>query len=103
MKIKTANQVSGRATGALFFSGFGALWFLLALYVREQLHTATIAGLLLGLLLFVVYVIQFGLSQMNFVKQLGDVAEYDGKFRCRLHDCLFIWGKAVGLLSTSHK
>jgi hypothetical protein len=26
MKIQTANQVSGRAIGAIFFAGFGALW-----------------------------------------------------------------------------
>ena len=26
MKIETANQLSGRAIGALFFAGFGALW-----------------------------------------------------------------------------
>jgi hypothetical protein len=48
-EMQTANQLSGRATGALFFTGFGALWFILALYVREQLHRAVIAGLLTGL------------------------------------------------------
>ena len=52
-KIQTANQLSGRAIGALFFAGFGALWLLLALYVREQLHTAMIAWLLLGLAVLV--------------------------------------------------
>ena len=46
---QTANQLSGRATGALFFAGFGALWLLLASYLRGQLHAATLAGLLLGL------------------------------------------------------
>jgi len=33
----TANQINGRATGALFFSGFGALWLILGSYVRESL------------------------------------------------------------------
>jgi hypothetical protein len=33
----TQNQLSGRATGALFFSVFGALWIGLGLYVRETL------------------------------------------------------------------
>jgi hypothetical protein len=42
--IQTANQLSGRAIGALFFAGFGALWLLLALYVREQLHAVPASG-----------------------------------------------------------
>lgn len=51
----TANQLSGRATGAIFFSGFGALWIVLALYVREILTVdrilsvvAVLAALLLS-------------------------------------------------------
>ena len=47
-KIQNANQLSGRAIGALFFSGFGALWLLLALYAMERLAAITIAALLLG-------------------------------------------------------
>lgn len=35
--VVTQNQLSGRATGALFFSVFGALWIGLGLYVRETL------------------------------------------------------------------
>ena len=49
MKIQTANQLSGRATGALFFAGFGTLWIALALYALERLSIATVAGLLLGM------------------------------------------------------
>lgn len=49
MKIQTANQLSGRATGALFFSGFGALWVGLALYALERLNAGTVFGLLLVL------------------------------------------------------
>lgn len=33
MITQTANQRSGRAIGAMIFAGFGAAWFLLALYV----------------------------------------------------------------------
>jgi hypothetical protein len=49
MKIQTANQLSGRAIGALFFSGFGALWIALALYALERLNATTVSGLMLGL------------------------------------------------------
>ncbi len=50
----TANQLSGRAIGAIFFSGFGALWITLALYVKEILTVYRILGvasILAGLLL----------------------------------------------------
>lgn len=32
----TANQLKGRAIGAIFFSGFGALWIGIALYVKHS-------------------------------------------------------------------
>ena len=54
MKIHDANQLSGRATGALFGAGFGAIWLALALYALEWLSVATVAGLLLGLAALVV-------------------------------------------------
>ena len=47
--IQNANQLSGRATGALFFAGFGALWIALALYAMERLNAATISGILIAL------------------------------------------------------
>ncbi len=34
--IQNANQLSGRAMGSLFFTGFGALWLLLALYATAK-------------------------------------------------------------------
>jgi small-conductance mechanosensitive channel len=43
----TANQLSGCAIGALFFAGFGALWFVLALHVRERLTAGAVAGIAL--------------------------------------------------------
>lgn len=43
----TANQIGGRAVGAMFFTGFGALWLLLALYARQQFDAASIAAVAL--------------------------------------------------------
>lgn len=51
--IATANQLSGRATGALFFVGFGSLWLFLSLYALERLNVATVSGLVLGLVILV--------------------------------------------------
>ena len=51
---KYANQISGRAVGALFFAAFGAIWLLLAFYALERLTITTILGIasvLLGLVL----------------------------------------------------
>jgi len=48
--LPTANQLGGRATGALFFTGFGALWLLLSLYAQETLNLGTELGVLLGAL-----------------------------------------------------
>lgn len=45
---QTANQLGGRAIGALFFTGFGALWLFLSLYARQTLSVATSIGVLLG-------------------------------------------------------
>ena len=45
----TANQLSGRAIGSIFFSGFGALWLILGLYIRQSFSGAGIAGAALGL------------------------------------------------------
>lgn len=41
--IRTANHWSSRAIGAMIFTGFGALWFLLGLYVHQQLTAAGVA------------------------------------------------------------
>jgi len=49
--MQNANQLSGRAIGALFFAGFGALWLFLSLYVREILNIETVSSVLLGLAL----------------------------------------------------
>jgi len=45
----TANQLSGRATGSLFFTGFGTLWLVLGLYLREIVGAGFLAGISAGL------------------------------------------------------
>jgi hypothetical protein len=54
MKIENANQLSGRATGAIFFTGFGALWLMLSLYARQQLSVVSVSGVTLGLVILLV-------------------------------------------------
>jgi len=39
----TANRIGGRAIGALFFTGFGAIWLLLGLYAKERLTAAPLS------------------------------------------------------------
>jgi hypothetical protein len=46
----TANEFRGKAIGATFFTGFGAIWLGLSLYVRELLSTSTITLLVVGTL-----------------------------------------------------
>lgn len=41
----TANQLSGRATGSLFFTGFGTLWLTLGLYLREIVSAGYLTGI----------------------------------------------------------
>jgi hypothetical protein len=51
MKMQTANQLAGRAIGAMFFAVFGAIWLVLAFYALQMLRPATVSGLVLGLAL----------------------------------------------------
>ena len=51
--IQTANQLSGRAIGVIFFAGFGAIWLSLSLYALELLHATTLSGVLLGMAVLV--------------------------------------------------
>ena len=50
----TSNRIGGRAVGALFFTGFGVLWLVLALYVKQWLTADNIFAVVCGagLLLF---------------------------------------------------
>jgi hypothetical protein len=45
----TANQLRGRAIGSIFFSGFGALWIALALYIKQTLSVDLAIGIGAGL------------------------------------------------------
>jgi uncharacterized membrane protein YccF (DUF307 family) len=45
----TANQLSGRATGSLFFIGFGMLWLTLGLYLREIISAVFLTAISAGL------------------------------------------------------
>ena len=47
-KIHSANQLSGRAVGSMFFSVFGAIWILLSLYAGQMLRPATVSLTLLA-------------------------------------------------------
>ncbi len=49
----SANQVGGRAIGALFLTGFGAIWLLLGLYARERLSPSTLSLVACGTVVFV--------------------------------------------------
>ena len=46
----TANQIGGRAIGALFFTGFGTIWLLLGLYAKQRLTAAPLSLTACGLL-----------------------------------------------------
>ena len=48
--VPTANELAGRSKGVLFSAGFGALWFLIALYARQSLTFVAALPVLLGLL-----------------------------------------------------
>lgn len=50
----TANRVGGRATGAMFFTGFGAIWLLLGLYAKERLTAAAMSAVIGGAAVLVV-------------------------------------------------
>jgi len=50
MNTPTANQLSGRAIGSIFFAGFGALWLFLALYARQSLNVVSVSCLLFAAL-----------------------------------------------------
>jgi len=49
MKIQNANQLSGRATGAIFFACFGTGWLFLALAAKQIINPATVAATITGM------------------------------------------------------
>jgi len=50
----TANEIGGRAIGAMFFTGFGAGWLFLALVAKQEIAAGTAAGVGLGTLALLV-------------------------------------------------
>jgi hypothetical protein len=48
MQEVSANRLGGRAIGALFFTGFGAIWLLLGLYAKERLTAAPLSTVACG-------------------------------------------------------
>ncbi len=47
----TANRIRGKVTGALFFSGFGALWLVFGMSVRGTLDGGVLAAVVAGTVL----------------------------------------------------
>jgi hypothetical protein len=52
MKIQTANQLRGRAIGAIFFTCFGTGWLFLGLAAKQIINAATAPGTVAGMLIF---------------------------------------------------
>jgi hypothetical protein len=50
MKIETANQLRGRAIGAIFFACFGTGWLFLGLAAKQIINAATASGTVAGML-----------------------------------------------------
>jgi hypothetical protein len=49
MKIQNANQLSGRAIGAIFFACFGTGWLFLALAAKQIINPTTVAATMTGM------------------------------------------------------
>lgn len=49
MRIQNANQLSGRAIGAIFFACFGTGWLFLALAAKQIINPATVAATMTGM------------------------------------------------------
>jgi hypothetical protein len=49
MVIQTANQLRGRAVGAIFFACFGTGWIFLALAAKQLINAATATGTVVGM------------------------------------------------------
>jgi hypothetical protein len=45
-----ANQLSGRAIGAMFFAGFGTGWLFMALAAKQWIGFVTVSGVMMGML-----------------------------------------------------
>lgn len=62
-RYTTANQLSGRAIGSIFFVFFGAVWLFLALIAKQQITLATVSAVMLGIVLLLL--IAFNLLRLS--------------------------------------
>jgi hypothetical protein len=51
MKLQTANQLRGRAIGAIFFACFGTGWIFLALTANQRINPATVSATMVGMVI----------------------------------------------------
>ena len=51
MKMKSANQLHGRAIGSMILAGFGAIWLCVSFYAKEILGAVTVLYVVTGLLI----------------------------------------------------
>lgn len=72
--LPTANQLSGRAIGSIFFAVFGALWILLSLYVKQILGVVTVSWVALDLLVLLTTAIWLLRQAKRFPKAPEDPA-----------------------------
>jgi uncharacterized membrane protein YccF (DUF307 family) len=70
----TANQLSGRATGSLFFTGFGTLWLTLGLYLREIVSAVFLTGISAGLAILLLAVFWLFRQARRYPKMPEDAA-----------------------------
>jgi uncharacterized membrane protein YccF (DUF307 family) len=70
----TANQLSGRATGSLFFTGFGTLWLTLGLYLREIVSAIFLTGISVGLAVLLLAVFWLFRQARRYPKMPEDAA-----------------------------
>jgi hypothetical protein len=75
--VQNANQIRGRAIGALFFTGFGALWVLLALYALQRIGATAIAGVVL----VAAMLLSGSLRLLRMAKELPSVPDDPAKGR----------------------
>ena len=70
----TANQLCGRATGSLFFTGFGTLWLTLGLYLREIVSVGFLTGISAGLAILLLAVFWLFRQARRYPKMPDDPA-----------------------------
>lgn len=64
----TANQLRGRATGALFFTVFGALWIILALYIKQMTTPGNLTLVSAGLAILLTAILWLYRRSKSFAK-----------------------------------